>query len=467
MKALVYGSVEQTDWLQKYFQNLHPYLLKVANKPVFEYFLDFCSLNGIEEIRFVSSHQNTEMEYYFGTGDKWGINISYSIAKPGDSLKKVILKNNSFCKNSDLLVFSGYGFLHYDKNNFSGDLFDEKAKSIKIIAGNTGIYYVKEDDIKSDYTEFASATVENIRLTELKHIKQYYDLNYAILHEESRNYVLPGYNNEECVFLGKNVVYPKSADLKKPIILGDNVQLKANTEVGPEAIIGNNVIIDSGAQVKNSIVYDLSYIGSELDIDNKIVYQDILIDPESGESMKISDAFLISGIQENMVNSFLHRMFDKIVAGILIGLLYLPEAIIRMLTDNKAVRQRSTRYYVNADGQEERFLKTVIVKKTAGTELFYRFLLDKYPLFYDVLAGKINLVGSKLLEVKDVYDNTEILSDYWPGVFQYSEIFPSERDENQLMLDDMYYITHKRIKFDIFIIAKAVINRISGKRKSS
>ncbi len=465
MKALVYSAVKQTDWLHKYFQNLHPYLLKIANKPVFEYFLDFCSLNGIEEIRFVSSHQNTEMEYYFGSGDKWGVNISYSIAKPGDSLKKVILKNNSFCKDADILVFNGYGFLHYDKNNFPKNLIADMKDSSKLIDGDTGIYFIRKEDLRSSFDNFRSESSDSIRITEISNIKLYYDLNFYVLHEESSNYVLPGYNNEEFVFLGKNIIYPKSADLKKPIILGDNVQLKADTEVGPEAIIGNNVIIDNGAHVKNSIVYDLSYIGSELDIDNKIVYKDVLIDPDSGESMKISDAFLISGIQENMVNTFMQRFFDKVLAGILIGVLYMPEAIIRMLINTKIIRQKSTKFYAKADGSIERFLKTVFVEHTSGSKLFYRFLLDKYPLLFDVLTGKINLVGCRLVEAQNDVDTSDLLTDYRPGVFQYSEIFPSERDENQVMLDDMYYLTHKSLKTDISIVLKAMKNRLSGKIK--
>jgi dTDP-glucose pyrophosphorylase len=51
-----------------------------------EYILDIVTLIGISEIRIVSDSSIKEIEHSIGDGSKWGTSISYTLAKPGDSL---------------------------------------------------------------------------------------------------------------------------------------------------------------------------------------------------------------------------------------------------------------------------------------------------------------------------------------------------------------------------------------------
>ncbi|MCD4651521.1 MAG: hypothetical protein K8S56_07030, partial [Candidatus Cloacimonetes bacterium] len=238
MKALMFSPGADTKWLQNYFPHVNPYLLKIANKPLLEYFIDFCVLQHISEIRLVTGHHDTELEAYFGDGDKWGVELTYGLAKPKDTMKRVMLKNAAFCRNSELLIFYGYFFLHYNKNEPKYPFIINEAKDRSIGDDNSSLIILSTRE-EQEWRVVIPLEFDKLKLTSLESVRTYYRISMSILKEESSQYVLPGYSNEEGVFIGRNVTYPMSMFPEKPLMFGDNVQLKDNTSIGPNTILGD------------------------------------------------------------------------------------------------------------------------------------------------------------------------------------------------------------------------------------
>ena len=117
MKCLIFCRDFNTEWVLDYVQKNSPYILKMVGKPILEFYIDLASIAGIKDVRIVTETPDVAIEEYFANGDKWGLNISYSIAREGDSLEQIIKKNNSFVGESPLFLISGYVFIDYDKNN--------------------------------------------------------------------------------------------------------------------------------------------------------------------------------------------------------------------------------------------------------------------------------------------------------------------------------------------------------------
>ncbi|MFA7232353.1 MAG: hypothetical protein WC071_13860, partial [Victivallaceae bacterium] len=78
MKCLINCRVKHSEWSRKYFYGINPYMLKIANKPLLEYFVEFCALSGVKEIRFVMEDSDTSVESFFQEGGKWDLKITYS-----------------------------------------------------------------------------------------------------------------------------------------------------------------------------------------------------------------------------------------------------------------------------------------------------------------------------------------------------------------------------------------------------
>jgi len=419
MRCLIYARTDEAGWLKDYFPDVDPFLLKIVNKPLLEYILDMVTLLGFNEVRIVSDNSTKEIEHSLGVGSKWGSKISYALARPGDSLKNVYLKNHSFCKDTALLLWDGFFFASYDSKHLvdyfkqdQGFCCGDSKLMIYLAAGeNLGNAIVKQ-----------STAPECLEIKNISSIKDYYQLSMDILKAWNRNYVLPGYTNEKDTFLGLNVVYPHSCELHPPIMIGNNCRFQRETWIGPNSIIGNNVIIDENTCVNDSIVYDNTYVGRDLDLDHKIVYKGNLISAQSGECIHILDKVLVSQVELGIVTSYLNRLVQRVFALCLFAiqtvpwlLLYLPFSVVskELRTERLLSKNMNTRRYTDSR----------LVAKSWWGRLMIRFSLDKYDLlFRAAFSGELYLVGNRLF-VNSV-KNRKLIGDlpvYNPGVFSLSE----------------------------------------------
>lgn len=465
MKCLIYAKLENSTWVNDCFNKINPYLIQVVNKPLLEYFIDFCSTLGIADIRIVSNNSTDKIHQYFTDGKKWGVDISYNIAKPEDSIKNIILKNYSFCKNEDVLIFNDFFFLEYDINK----LQNQKAEILEKLKEVKGYYlqflsksgsYKKLNTVKSNETVKLPTASCGVRV--LESVMDYFSLSMEILKDKSNQYVLPGYSIEPHTFMGKNVSYPKSVSVTPPIMIGDNVNLGEMVEIEQNTIIGNNIIIDTLTNIENSIIYSDSFIGTDLEIKNKIVYRNKLISAETGETLVMDDDdYLISGINKEYHISKFEMLIQYMMALGLILVQTVPFIIFApfiLLVSFKHNFKR--KYFINSDQKSRAFFSLDSHRELFLVKLLMKFSLDKYPYLFGVLTGKISLIGNKLLTQTNQHSYLiKTLPVYSPGVFSYAEslnLYESENEE----IHELYYITNQTFWKNIRILVKTIILRI-------
>ncbi len=138
MKALIYIPKKAVERGNDFFDIESSYLLKICNKYLIEYFIDFCSVNNIEELRIITN--SSEVEKLISAGEKYGIKISYSLAKPGDSLSVTVGKNYDFLKDEEVIIFKNLFLLtgSYKKKM----IFPEKDSAVK--KGEGEVFYFKK-----------------------------------------------------------------------------------------------------------------------------------------------------------------------------------------------------------------------------------------------------------------------------------------------------------------------------------
>jgi hypothetical protein len=209
MKALIFCKSAHNDWAAKIFGGQSPYMLYVVNKPLLEYYIDFCSLKKITEVRIVSVDDDGSISRYFEDGSKWGLQISYGLAKEDDTIKNVFLKNKGFCKNSELLVIDGFGFIDYDKSRddypfFGGNLSTRMARE------DFSLYYIYREDIDEsvEWSSIDESPNPGFSIERISNVKDFYELSLSIISSKSDQFVLPGYSSEKGVFIGQNIILP-------------------------------------------------------------------------------------------------------------------------------------------------------------------------------------------------------------------------------------------------------------------
>ena len=82
-------------------------LVKVMGKPILEYSVDLLARHGVEEIILSTGYMHDQIEKHFGSGEKFGVKISYSVEEEplgtGGALKKAenLLHEKFFMLNGD------------------------------------------------------------------------------------------------------------------------------------------------------------------------------------------------------------------------------------------------------------------------------------------------------------------------------------------------------------------------------
>lgn len=457
MRCLIYARSSEAEWLKEFFPDVEPFLLKIVNKSLLEYILDLITLLGVSDVRIVSDSSIKDIECSLGDGSKWGTSISYALAKPGDSLKNLYLKNFSFCRASSLFIWNGFFFANYDRATVKNQL--DFSKPLCCGTDKHLIYLPEGQRLgKLEESEFCDSNC--ISINRINSIVEYFKLSMDILSKYNQNYVLPGYTNEKDTFLGLNLVYPHSCELKPPIMIGNNCRFQRQSLIGPNSIIGNNVIIDENSCVNDSIVYDNTYVGKDLDLDHKIVYKSNLISGISGESIHITDNILVSQVELGIVTSFLNRMVQRVFALCLLLIqffpwlfLYLPFSLVNHSLRSERLLNRNLKTKVFTDEQ-------LVAKSWWGRQMI-RLSLDKFGLlFSSAICGKLYLVGNRL------FTNTvqhrkliKALPVYNPGVFSLSESVESVSPDVDLFYE-LEYIDKISTLFNLKILFTILFGRL-------
>lgn len=456
MRCLIYAKSKDTTWLKDYFPDVEAYLLKIVNKPLLEYAMDFLSLMGVCETRIVSDSSIKQIESFIGDGAQWGVKTSFSLAYPGDSLKSVYLKNYSFCKEDDLLIWNGFFFLQYDREQMS----QLRNISGKFYTCDKRIIHLPRGDKLTDLTSSDNLDISPFLSHDIGNIMDYYNLCMSILTKHNDKYVLPGYSNEKDTFVGYNLIYPHSSELHPPIMLGNNCRFERKTLVGSNSIIGNNVIIDENTCVTNSIIYDNTYIGRDLDIESKIVYKASLINALNGEIIHINDKTLIAQVELGIVTTLFNRSVQRVLAFILFAFMLLPWLVLFLPYRLFHRRIRSERL-LNRNMNTKAFIDEDKLSATKWGKMTLRLSLDKFDQVCDAaLLGNIYLVGNRLLT--NTLKHRKLVGDlpvYNPGAFSLAESVKADNADAELFYE-LEYIDRISTHHNVKILARALFRRL-------
>ena len=457
MKCIINCRNDSSQWIEKYFPDISAYMLKILNKPLIEYYIDFCVLLGIKEIRIVSDIPGMELDKFLSDGMQWGVHISYALSKPGDKLDKIIKKNSDFVSENDLLLINNFIFINYDKNCSSYSLESGKSNISIINEDDTGLYVLRHCN-EYDSSNTVHYGKNNLSIQPIRSISDYYTISMDLLEKRSDCYVIPGYSKENNVFIGQNVEISRMSEILKPAAIGNNVRLN-DSQIGPSTVIGTNTLVDNKTTIEKSIIYDNTYIGSGLEIIGKVIIKKTIVDPASGETLDVPDKFIISGLHKNTASIWGDKIFFWIIT-LLLAILQCPFYFMVRYLSGAAPQNKKCRIYKDTSEIEN----LIFFKKEKDSffkRMFFKLSLNKFPLLLKVLKGKIYLIGNTPLSEGDDLDILKDMSIYRPGAFTYNNMLntetaePFERDINEL-----YYSNNAGFILNLNILTKSLLRNL-------
>ncbi len=304
-------------------------MVPVGNRPIMEYAVDLLKEHGIKDIGVTLQYLPQKIIDHFGDGNSFGVKMNYFIEEiPLGTAGSV--KNASEFLNETFIVISGdaltdlnlssainfhkttnalatlvltevsnpleYGVVITDR---SGNIkrFLEKPGWGEVFSDlvNTGIYIMEPEvlnyfdyQVKFDFSKdlFPLLLNNNKKIfgcslsgywCDVGNIDQYIQAQKDIL-EQKVNVKPKGtlINTKNDI---KSSEIPKEAVISGPVLLGDNCRLCEDVFLGPDTVIGSNVVLDKGASVKKSIIWNNTYIGKYSAIRGGVVGQGVIIKP--------------------------------------------------------------------------------------------------------------------------------------------------------------------------------------------
>ena len=280
-------------------------MLPIANKPILEHLLIEAKKAGISEFIFIVGYHDEQVRDYFGSGEKWEVNIEYSTQRKQlgttDALKMVegLVDRNFLMINGDIIVSQQDISRLTSKNETTLSVFEvadaedlgvieahkgkvthiyEKTERPPSRMANAGLYLFTLDIFDAisrtpksprgeyEITDSIQLMIDKGQPVFYQEIGYWLDFSYPWdlltaneslltiiepqnLGEIEANVVLKG-----AVSIGKNTVVRSGSYIVGPVIIGQDCDIGPNCYIRPSTSIGDNCHVGSAVEVKNSII---------------------------------------------------------------------------------------------------------------------------------------------------------------------------------------------------------------------
>jgi len=280
-------------------------MLPIANKPILEHLLIEARGAGISEFIFVVGYRDEQVRDYFGSGEKWGVNIGYANQRKqlgtADALKMIegLVDGNFLLINGDIIVNRKDIKKLASKNDNTLSVIEvEDTRGLGMVElseGKVVHIYEKEENppprtanaglylFTPDIFEAVSLTSKSPRgefeitdslqlLMDKGYDISYQKLNYWLdisfpwdllpanesmlagikaqnLGEVEESVVIKG-----IVSVGKNTVIRSGSYIVGPVIIGQDCEIGPSCYIRPYTAIGDGCHIGSAVEVKNCII---------------------------------------------------------------------------------------------------------------------------------------------------------------------------------------------------------------------
>jgi NDP-sugar pyrophosphorylase family protein len=260
------------------------------------------------------------------------------------------------------------------------------------------------------------------------------------------------------IWVGQNHIIHPSARLAPPLYIGEGCRIGYGVELGPEVVIGSSVVIDDDATIFQSTVFDRTYVGQLVHINNRVINKTTMIDTQTSESTQVIDPFLLAETRVATGNGWFRRALTVIVALILL-LVTLPLtlliALAVIITSGGRIFASSPRVGRDAGMESDQpSVRTfdLLAFRILGSDgtisrvgrWLHHWELDRIPELWNVVRGDLELVGVKPL----LPEEAAALNEEWhqkryecpPGFTGLWYIQTrAESDMDEILVADVYY----------------------------
>jgi len=317
MKQAVILAAGEGQRLRPFTANRPKTMISIADKPVLHHVVESLVQNGIRNIVLVVGYKREQVFDYMGSGEQWGIDITYVTQKkqlgtahalaqakdtvedeflvlPGDNLVEADTIAQFVTTDSEAMLVkrvdnpTRYGVVTIEDGVVKGII--EKPQQAKGNVINTGIYAFNRKIFSFIGSELDIPDVINNMIAEGNYLNAHetegtwldivypwdiLNLNNTILRQTQPSQggtIETGVSLKGIVSVGKDTVIQSNSYLVGPVVIGNGCDIGPSVCIMPATSIGDNVVISPFSEIKNSV------IGNDVSIGAGCIIQDSVID---------------------------------------------------------------------------------------------------------------------------------------------------------------------------------------------
>ncbi len=447
----------------------HPWpLLPIGNRHWLEFWIECCLHLKISDITILLAEGAYAIEQWAGEGERWGIHIRYRLLKENMHPDVMARRIAAVGGHDDGLLYLREPFFPRRHEQEARPL--APGELIRFLNGEREMgFCTANPDALAAFAAgtplhtFPTLPPETLGFTPLllDTPRAYHDLNMCMVRGEINRYATPGYGSLDGSHMGYNVIFPASAALTAPVMIGNDCRFLPLCAVGPHAVIGNHVVADTQSELADCVVLDGTYIGRNLEIKNKIIVGPMLIDPESGISVKLEDPLLLDRVGNGLTLVDFLRMAAGRLPALIWWLVMLPVFVLLYglirLTGRGTFSNR-----MSLDRRDQPIaLPYFSGRPDCGlVSLFNALCLDRWPMVWAVLRGRLYLCGHEPIHVRREPELREKLPIHMPAAFTEDLLLSAPPPPLIRLLNILYYVHTRNAFTDITLLLRCLLGRI-------
>lgn len=461
-------------------------MLPLLDRPFLQHIIERLVSNDITDISFLLSGFPEQVETFFSDGTRWGAAFEYHLVRnPEQPLTtlKALLENRT---EPVLLLWADRLPVHHSFHPPAGrncaihiwrDLPEHSAQFAGTAVIPAGELTKLNDRIT--IAELEQHLLELSREHALTVSKPLYWQSYSdilqsahqIMDGSIENLMISGrpVNDNEKVWLARNVVIHPTAAITPPIYIGEGTRIEEGVSIGPYAAVGPNCVLDSRSTVTDSIILRDSYIGERLEINRNIIFNKKLVNVNFDSVTDIPDNFILGNMTQGSFSDSAHKLLTRFTALLLLipGLPILLLTWLALRFSRRGGAKIVTQEFIELPAPNApllwkhrklyRFLHEPSLLLTEGARRRREFLLKVIPGLISVAAGSLHFAGVPPRKA----DEIEALPADWRELYLGSHagiisepavVYGHYKSADEAYATEAYYAVQSSFRYDCRLI---------------
>jgi mannose-1-phosphate guanylyltransferase/phosphomannomutase len=311
-----------------------------------EHILALLVRHGIKDVVATLHYLGDQIQTYFGDGSEFGVQMAYCTEEAPLGTAGSVKQAESLLRDGTFLIISGdaltdcdltaavafhkakgalatlvlhrvphpldFGIVITDTDG-KVERFLEKPSWSEVFSDtvNTGIYILEPEifdhipaDLVCDWSQDVFPELLDRGMAIYGYIMEGYwtDIGAHLQYKEAQEAALAGKVDlvdfrmgPESIRMDGSSILENGAALVPPVCIGHNCRIREGAVVGPYTVIGDNTIVEHGASIERSMLWDSVYVGPNVKIEGALLGSRVTVKRDTivGEDAVIGDRCLI------------------------------------------------------------------------------------------------------------------------------------------------------------------------------